>query len=177
MPRIAEIFAAALAACAGGCVTSVEPLLSGDEPIVSASIPGQYVYRGLGPDHKLEHLRVRLDHDGKQYRLVQAGEDVILVSLHKFDDQFMLAQMKEGKSNYAYWLVYKGNGGYFLINIIPCDPDILREAGVSETRADSPPVVVCTLQSREELMALARLAAKRYLAHGEAVAAAIRTKD
>ena len=107
---------------------------------------------------------------------MQAGE-VIGVSLHKFDDQFMLAQMKEGKNKYAYWLVYGGNGGYFLINIIPCDTDILREAGVSEARADSPPIVVCTLQSREELMAVARLAAKSYLAHGEAIAAALRTKD
>jgi hypothetical protein len=176
MARIAGILAVALAACAGGCVTSIEPLLSNDEPIVSPSTPGQYAYRGFGPDQKLEHLRVRLDKEGRGYRLVQAGE-VILVSLHKFDDHFMLAQVKEAKNKYAYWLVYGGNGGYFLINIIPCDPDILREAGVSETRADSPPIIVCTLQSREELMAVARLAAKNYLAHGEAIAAAVRTKD
>jgi len=176
MARIAGVLAITLAAGAGGCVTSIEPLLSGDEPIVSSTIPGQYVYRGFGPDQKLEHLRVRLDKEGKQYRLLQAGE-VIVVGLHKFDDQFLLAQIKDAKSKYAYWLVYKGNGGYFLINIIPCDADILREAGVSETRADSPPIVVCTLQSREELIAVARLAAKNYLAHGEAIAAAVRTRD
>ncbi|MGP0090507.1 MAG: hypothetical protein ACLPKB_11210 [Xanthobacteraceae bacterium] len=176
MAKIAGILALALAACAGGCVTSIEPLLSDDEPIVSTSIAGLYAYRGLGPDQKLEHLRVRLDNEGKQYKLVQAGE-VIAVSLHKFDDQFILAQMKEGKNKYAYWLVYRGNGGYFLINIIPCDPDVLREAGVSETRADSPPIVVCTLQSRDELMAVARLSAKKYLSQGEAIAAAVRTKD
>jgi hypothetical protein len=176
MAKIAGILAMALAACAGGCVTSIEPLLSGDESIISPSISGQYAYRGFGPDQKLEHLRVRLDKDGKQYRLVQAGE-LIVVSLHKFDDQFMLAQVKDAKNKYAYWLVYSGNGSYFLINIIPCDKDILREAGVSEARADDPPIVVCTLQSREELMAVARLAAKNYLAHGEAIAAAVRTKD
>ena len=175
MAKIAGILAAALAACAGGCVTSIEPLLSGEEPIISASIPGQYAYRGFGPDQKLEHVRVRLDKEGKQYKLVQAGE-MIVVSLHKFDDQFMLAQTKDAKNNYAYWLVYRGDG-YFLINIIPCDPDILREAGVSETRADSPPIVVCTLQSREELIAVARVTAKRYLAHGDAIAAAVRTKE
>ena len=69
MAKIAGILAVALAACAGGCVTSIEPLLSDDEPIVSASIPGLYAYRGLGPEQKLEHLRVRLDKEGRQYRL------------------------------------------------------------------------------------------------------------
>ena len=176
MARIAGILAVALAACAGGCVTSIEPLLSDDELIVSPSMSGQYAYRGFGPDQKLEHLRVRLDKEGRQYRLVQAGE-VIVVGLHKFDDQFMLAQVKDARNKYAYWLVYGGNGGYFLINIIPCDKDILREAGVSEARADNPPIVVCTLQSREELMAVARVTATRYLAHGEAIAAAVRTKE
>ena len=176
MAKIASILAVALAVCAGGCVASIGPLLSDDEPIVSPAIPGQYAYRGFGPDQKLEHLRVRLDKEGRRYRLVQAGE-LIVVSLHKFDDQFMLAQVKDAKNKYAYWLAYSGNGGYFLINIIPCDKDILREAGVSEARADDPPTVVCTLQSREELMAVARLAAKNYLAHGEAIAAAVRTKD
>lgn len=175
MAKIVGILAVALAVCAGGCVASIGPLLSDDEPIVSPAVPGQYAYRGFGPDQKLEHVRVRLDKEGKQYKLVQAGE-MIVVSLHKFDDQFMLAQTKDAKNNYAYWLVYRGDG-YFLINIIPCDPNILREAGVSETRADSPPIVVCTLQSREELMAVARVTAKRYLAHGDAIAAAMRIKD
>jgi hypothetical protein len=175
MAKIVSILAVVLAGGAGGCVASIGPLLSDDEPIVSPAVPGQYAYRGFGPDQKLEHLRVRLDKEGKQYRLVQAGE-MIVVSLHKFDDQFMLAQTKDAKNNYAYWLAYRGDG-YFLINIIPCDPDILREAGVSEARADSPPIVVCTLQSREELMAVARVTAERYLAHGEAVAAAVRIKD
>jgi hypothetical protein len=175
MAKIVSILAVALAVGAGGCVASIGPLLSDDEPIVSPAIPGQYAYRGFGPDQKLEHLRVRLDKEGKQYRLVQGGE-MIVVSLHKFDDQFLLAQTKDAKNNYAYWLVYRGDG-YFLINIIPCDPDILREAGVSEARADNPPIIVCTLQSREELMAVARVTAKRYLARGDAIAAAVRIKD
>jgi hypothetical protein len=176
MAKIAGILAVALAACAGGCVTSVEPLLSADEPIVNASIPGEYAYRGIGKDQKLEHLRVRLDKGGKKYRLTQAGE-VMMASFHKFDDQFMLAQVKDEKSKYTYWLVYGGDGGYVLINIIPCDADILREVGVSETRADNPPIVICTLESRDELMALARATAKNYLAHSDAIAAAVRTKN
>jgi hypothetical protein len=154
-----------VAASLGGCVTSNVPLLSNSQAILIDSIPGDYASAN-------GNWRVTLE--GRTYRLVdmKSKEDAV-ISLQKFDDQFTLAQVKGGLSTvaYHYWLMYVGST-YVLINEIPCNATIKNQAGVQSDADDNS----CNLHSDQDVIAIARIAAQRYLADQNAITPVVKIK-
>ena len=124
----------------------------------------------LGNEPRPAHWRVALD--GNQYRLSSDNNNLV-ATLHPLDGSFALAQVRDAKGEgaYVYWLIVRKRD-YVLLNTIPCDKAILREAHVAQARAHGS---TCQVETRGELLALARLAAKKYVLRE--MVPAIRTGD
>ncbi len=170
MSKMSWIALLGLTAALGGCVESKNQLLREENLIVDASIAGAYLEPGfLGDKPGPAHWRVALD--GDRYRI--SGDNDIVATMHPLNEPFAIAQVRDakGESAYVYWLIVRKRG-YILLNTIPCDEAILREAHVARTRAHGS---TCRVETREELLALARLAAKKYVLRE--MVPAIRTGD
>jgi hypothetical protein len=148
-----------------GCIYSDEPLLSENQNISDPALLGKYV--AAKSELKISTIEVRLT--GTQYRLLTLGDsnNILTVDLQMLTPPLYLAQVKIPKKipkktpkeyAYSYWLVYV-SPGFLLLNDIPCNPEIKKQAGV-KSNADS---FDCTFSSRDDVIAVAQFAAKHFL--------------
>ena len=144
-----------------GCIYSDDPLLSENQDISDPALLGKYV--AAKSELKISTIAVRLN--GTKYRLLTLGDsnNILTVDLQELAPPLYLAQAKIPKKTpkeyaYSYWLVYV-SPGFLLLNDIPCNPEIKRQAGV-KSNADS---FDCTFSSRDDVIAVAQFAAKHFL--------------
>jgi hypothetical protein len=151
--------AAIVAGLLGGCVFSAGPLLPANEAVNDPELAGRYAAAGQG---KLQYWNVALGSSGYVLNVVGEAEKMP-GALYKFTDRFRLAQIgptddKDGDRKYLYWLLYAGRD-YLLVNDIPCNVTVAKELNLPIEADD----YSCIVKSRDQLEALARRAADRFL--------------
>jgi hypothetical protein len=151
-----------LAASLQGCIHSDQPLLSEDRDISDPTLLGRYV----AAKTELKITTIAISLNGAKYKLLAINErhsNVITVDLQNLAPPLYLAQVKvpektPNKYSYDYWLVY-ASPSFLLLNDIPCDPEIKRQAAVA-SNVDN---FDCNFTSRDDLIAVAQIAAKHFL--------------
>jgi tetratricopeptide (TPR) repeat protein len=148
-----------LAVGLSGCIESEKQLLPDSDAITSVPA-GEYIANGeVGADgiRKLEHWTV--SREGIRYRLqappkLDGKAPLVFGTIHPFDNQYVLFQYRDDSlkgRKYQYWLL-SVRSNWVLINLINCDPKLLKSVGGNGDCED--------IKSRNVLNALAKNAAK-----------------